>query len=149
MTSRRSIARSLRRAYTLIEALAASAIIAVAVGAAASISASVSLQEDHARRVAVTRNFQENVARLWQLGLSRNAIYDDVLPDIQYNPILRDALFAAPEIIELGTQTLGSGPNQVTVETALCRATVNIGIRSADRQPGASFEMMLCRPTIK
>ncbi len=139
---------SLARAYTLIEVLAASAIIAVSVGAAASISASVGQQEEYARRVAVARNYQENMARLWQLGL-RNDVIDEIMPEMSPNPALNVALFSQPQIIELGSSTLGSGPNPITVETALCRATVNIGPTHIARQAGSTFEMMLCRPTIK
>lgn len=136
----------LRQAYTLIEVLAASAIIAVAVGAAASMTASVSLQEEHARRVAIVRNLQENAARLWQLGLRPDQIRA-IMPEDNAN--LNLALFEPPVIIELGNATLGATPAQVTVETALCRASVNIGPTSILKQQGSTFDMMLCRPSIR
>ena len=136
----------LRRAYTLIEVLAASAIIAVAIGSAASLTASVSLQEDHARRIAITRNFQENAARLWQLGLRPDQIRV-LMPD--ENASLNLAMFDYPAIIELGNSTLGDAAAPVTVETAICRASANIGPSPLLKQQGAVFDMMLCRPSIR
>ena len=136
----------LRRAYTLIEVLAASAIIAVAIGSAASLTASVSLQEDHARRIAITRNFQENAARLWQLGLRPDQIRV-LMPD--ENASLNLAMFDYPVLIELGNSTLGDAAAPVTVETAICRASANIGPSPLLKQQGAVFDMMLCRPSIR
>ncbi len=145
---RSNVMKRLRKAYTLIEVLAASAIVAVAIGAAASLSASVNLQEEHARRIAVVRNYQENMARLWQLGLPPDEI-NGLLFDIQYNDNLNTALFDAPVIIELGPATLGTAPNTVTVQQALCRASANIGPSSSLKQQGSFFEMLICRPGIK
>ena len=130
----------------MIEVLAAGAVVAVAVGAAASLSASVSLQEEHARRVAVVRNLQENMARMWQLGLRPNEIAN-ILP--LGNDSLNTALFDQPQIIETGETTVGSTADPITVETALCRASVNIGLNAVSKEQGAYFEIMACRPSIK
>ncbi len=142
--------RRISRAYTLIEVLAASAIVAVAVGAASSLSVSISLQEEHARRIAIVRNFQENAARLWQLGLSPLQV-STIMP--ARNDNLSLALFEDPievhVIIPLSAVTLGDASAPATVETALCRASVNIGPTANAKQQGAVFDMMLCRPTIK
>ncbi len=134
----------------MIEVLAAGAVVAVAVGAAASLSASISLQEEHARRVAVVRNLQENMARLWQLGMNPKTI-GDILPLdlVTANSPLQTVLFDYPAIVETGEATVGSTAHPVTVQTALCRATVNIGINASAKEQGAYFEMMVCRPSIK
>lgn len=58
-----------RAGYTLIEALAAGAVVAVGLSAAASLSGSLILQEDMIWRNSITKNYHENMARLWQLGL--------------------------------------------------------------------------------
>ena len=67
-------------AYTLIEVLAAASIIAIGATAAISLSASSVLQEELAFRVAVTRSYQENMLRLWQLGLPRSQVFG-LMPD--------------------------------------------------------------------
>lgn len=56
--------------YTLVEALAAGAVVAVGLVGAASLSSSLVLQEEMIWRNSVTKNYHENMARLWQLGLS-------------------------------------------------------------------------------
>lgn len=58
------------RGYTLVEALAAGAVVAVGLVGAASLSSSLVLQEEMIWRNSVTKNYHENMARLWQLGLS-------------------------------------------------------------------------------
>lgn len=64
------INRAQRAAYTLIEVLAAAAIVSIGTTAMVSLSATLMLQEELSSRVALVRNHQENMLRLWQLGLS-------------------------------------------------------------------------------
>lgn len=54
--------------YTLIEVLAASTVVAIGMSAMVSLTGTLMLQEEMTWRVAVTRNYQENMGRLWQLG---------------------------------------------------------------------------------
>jgi len=134
--------------YTLIEVLAAAALVAMASGAAASLSMSLGLQEEYSRRVAVVRNYQENMAQLWQLGL-RPAEIGAVMPVGESttgltNRVLRESLFGEPSVIEQGVAMVGG----LTVRTAICRASVNIARNPSLKEEGAPFEIQLCRPSI-
>ena len=136
--------RSLRRAgYTLIEVLATAAIIAVGTTAAVSLSASVMLQEELAFRVAVTRNYQENMIRLWQLGLSPVQI-TALMPTQTQNSALQTAISGTPAIVETGITTVSG----VKVETALCTAVVNISQTPPTEVPGASLSITAFRPNL-
>jgi type II secretory pathway pseudopilin PulG len=139
-----------RKAYTLIEVLAAGAVVAVGAGAAASLAASVGIQEDLARRVAVTRNYQENMARLWQLGLEPVDIIA-LMPTMDGNRYLNAALFDRGQIIPQGTVSVGgaSGANTAAVETAICRISANIARNPAARQEGSPMDILICRPTVR
>ena len=137
-----------KNAYTLIEVLAAAAIVAVGAGAAASLSASVSLQEEFSRRVAVVRNYQENMAQLWQLGMDPVDIMA-TMPTTQANRFLRAALFGTAQIIPQGQMTVGAAPNTATVETAVCRASVNIARNPTAFESGSPFDLAVCRPPIR
>jgi prepilin-type N-terminal cleavage/methylation domain-containing protein len=132
-----------RAGYTLIEVLAAAALIAVASGAAASLSMSLGLQEEFSRRVAVVRNYQENMAQLWQLGL-RPLEIAAVMPTRAGNRQLAESMFGTPSIIEQGEVTLGG----ITVQAAICRASVNVARNPNLQEEGAPFDMQLCRPSI-
>jgi prepilin-type N-terminal cleavage/methylation domain-containing protein len=136
------------QAYTLIEVLAAAAIVAIGATAAATLSASLGLQEEYARRVAVVRNHQENMAQLWQLGLGANEIAA-IMPTKSGNRNLTAALHATPVVIEMGQTTLGTAPNTVILETALCRASVNVAQDPQAQQEGSPFELVVCRPAIR
>lgn len=135
--------KQLKRGYTLIEVLAAAALVALASGAAASLSMSLGLQEEFARRVAVVRNYQENMAQLWQLGL-KPAEFQAIMPTRASNRMLSESLFGTPSIIEQGMAVVGG----LTVETALCRGSVNVARNPNLQEEGSPFEMLLCRPSI-
>ncbi|MDB6005662.1 MAG: hypothetical protein JWR15_2649 [Prosthecobacter sp.] len=134
-TSRRA------RGYTLIEVLAAASIISVGTTAMVSLSSTLMLQEELANRVAVTRNYQENTVRLWQLGLSTVQI-TALMPALAQNAILQQSLFANPVVVENGLTTV----NGIVMETALCTAIVNNSQNPAVKAAGASFTLTAYRP---
>lgn len=138
-----STARS-ARGYTLIEVLAAGAIISIGTTAMVSLSATLMLQEEFAARVAITRNYQENMVRLWQLGLSTVQI-TALMPAQTQNAILQQAIFGSPVLVESGLTTV----NGVVMETALCTAIVNSSQNpSSTETAGAAFTLTACRPRL-
>jgi prepilin-type N-terminal cleavage/methylation domain-containing protein len=136
-----------KRGYTLIEVLAAAALVALASGAAASLATSLGLQEEFARRVAVVRNYQENMAQLWQLGLNPSEV-SALMPASSgsslTNRALKESIFGAPRVIEGDLVSVGG----ITVRTAICRASVNVARNPGLQEEGAPFEMFLCRSSI-
>ncbi|MCB1210277.1 MAG: hypothetical protein KDK97_13165 [Verrucomicrobiales bacterium] len=147
---------SRRMAYTMIEVLAAGAVVAIGTTAAVSLSASLIIQEEFTWRVAVVRNYEENMARLWQLGLSA-ATVQNILPTRANNPLLAQQIFGTPTIQELGITGLDADASKtqvhVHVEVANVTASVNIG---TDPNPvggtqvqGAPQTLKVCRPIIR
>jgi len=136
----RSTARS-ASAYTLVEVLAAAAIISIGTTSMVSLSSTLMLQEELANRVSVTRNYQENTVRLWQLGLSTVQI-TALMPALNQNAVLQQALFSNPTLVESGLTTV----NGVVMETALCTAIVNNSLNPANKSAGASFTLTAYRP---
>lgn len=130
-----------RAAYTLIEVLAAASIVSIGTTAMVSLSSTLMLQEELANRVAVTRNYQENTVRLWQLGLSTIQI-TALMPALTQNAVLQQAIFASPVVVESGLTTV----NGVVMETALCTAIVNSSQNPASKAAGASFTLTAYRP---
>ena len=129
--------------YTLIEVLAAASIISVGTTAMVSLSSTLMLQEELANRVAVTRNYQENTVRLWQLGLSTIQI-TALMPALAQNAVLQQAMFTNPVVVESGLTTV----NGVVMETALCTAIVNSSQNPATKAAGASFTLTAYRPRL-
>ncbi len=131
------------RGYTLIEVLAAGAIISVGTTAMVSLSATLMLQEELSNRVAITRNYQENMVRLWQLGLS-SAQITALMPAQTQNAVLQQAIFGNPVLADSGVSTI----NGVAVETATCTAVVNMSQNPTTESPGASFTLTAARPNL-
>lgn len=135
------------RGYTLIEVLAAAAVVSVGMAAAVSLSASLIQEEQFAWRVAITRNYQENIARLWQLGLAGPrsnlpAKVSAVLPTMEDSVLLSEALSATPTLIELGNA--GSSG----MEAAQVLAAVNISSDPEKKVQGASLNLQVYRPSL-
>lgn len=92
--------------YTLVETMVAAAILLLVVAAAASLSGALNLQEELAQRSVVALNYQEQAARLWQLGLAPSEIFGEngILPP---EPGVVDLTFAltdpAPTLPGIGT----------------------------------------------
>ena len=141
MKLHRHIQRAQRAAYTLIEVLAAACIISIGTTAMVSLSSTLMLQEELANRVAITRNYQENTVRLWQLGLSSVQI-TALMPSLAQNAILQQAMFNNPVLVENGLTTV----NGVVMETALCTAIVNLSQNPSSKAAGASFTLTAYRP---
>lgn len=137
------IRRASQAAYTLIEVLAAGAIVAIGTTAMVSLSATVMLQEELATRVAITRNYQENMVRLWQLGLSPIQI-TAIMPAQTQNALLEQAVHGSPTVVETGITNV----NGVEMETAVCTAVVNISQDPRLEEAGASFTLTACRPSL-
>lgn len=129
--------------YTLIEVLAAGAIVSVGATAMVSLSSTLMLQEEFATRVAITRNHQENMVRLWQLGLSPVQI-TSLMPAQAQNALLQQAVHGTPELVETGLTTI----NGIVMETALCTAAVNISQDPRTEIEGASFTLTAYRPRL-
>lgn len=130
-----------RSAYTLIEVLAAASILSIGTSAMVSLSSTLMLQEELANRVAITRNYQENTVRLWQLGLSSVQI-TALMPSLSQNTILQQAMFSNPVLVENGLTTV----NGVVMETALCTTIINISQNPSTKAAGASFTLTAYRP---
>lgn len=149
MTLHRSSHLLRRAGYTLIEVLATASILAVGTTAAVSLAASSMLQEELAFRVAVTRNHQENMLRLWQLGLSRQQVFA-LMPDQDQNAVLQTQIYGTtaggtgPSLIENGT-SVTSG---VSMESASCTAVVNIAQSPPAEIAGASLTLTAYRPRL-
>lgn len=141
------LTRTLSTGYTLIEVLAAAAVVSVGMAAAVSLSASLMREEELAWRVAVTRNYQENMARLWQLGMARPgsslpSSITAVLPAPADSVRLSEAISGTPTLIELGSGD-GSG-----LEYAQVLASVNISADPDKAIQGASLNLMVYRPSL-
>lgn len=141
----------LRRGYTLVEVLAAAAIFAVGTAAACSLAGSLLLQEELSWRTAITRNHQENMIRLWQLGMgdltSRDAnTVAAVMPSPTYSPRLNESLFAVPVLIATGTTTV---PELGKMEACTCSASVNISSDPAAKIQGASLSLNAYRSSLR
>jgi prepilin-type N-terminal cleavage/methylation domain-containing protein len=140
----------LRGGYTLIEVLAAAAVISVSAAAAVSLSSSLMLQEELAWRTAITRNYQENMARLWQLGMSPSGSKEvsnigAVMPSISNSTRLREAIYGTPVVQEMGTtRPEGLG----TLQAASVIAVVNVAATPPEQIKGSNFSLTVYRPNL-
>jgi prepilin-type N-terminal cleavage/methylation domain-containing protein len=134
----------LRRAYTLIEVLAAAAIVAVGMTAAVSLASSMMLQEEMSWRVAVTRNYQENMARLWQLGLSPADVVS-LMPAQTASPLLNQIISGTPYVVEIGTANPGG---LGTMQAAAVTAAVNISQNPSVKSQGAPLTLSVYRASL-
>ena len=71
--------------------VAAAAVVAIGMTGAVSLSTSIIAQEEITWRVAIARNYQENVVRLWQLGLDPLDTMR-IIPSISGNPKLLESV---------------------------------------------------------
>ncbi|MDZ4286536.1 MAG: prepilin-type N-terminal cleavage/methylation domain-containing protein [Prosthecobacter sp.] len=138
------INRRFARAYTLVEVLAASAVVAVGMTAAVSLSATLMIQEEMAWRVAVTRNYQENMARLWQLGLSP-ADVTALMPTQAASPLLNQMMNGSPTVVETGTTNPGS---LGSMQSAAVTAAVNISQNPGSEVQGAPLTLNVYRASL-
>ncbi|MGV3662170.1 MAG: prepilin-type N-terminal cleavage/methylation domain-containing protein [Prosthecobacter sp.] len=135
------------RAYTLIEVLAAAAIVSLGATAMVSLSATLMLQEELATRVAVTRNYQECMVRLWQLGLSPVQI-TALMPSQTQNAVLQQALHGTPALVQTGITNVPSNLGTFAMETARCTTAVNSSTDPLREETGGSFTVTAYRPSL-
>lgn len=114
--------RRRRAGYTLVEVLAASGLIAAAIGAASSLSMTMTSQEEIARGHAAAIRYAEAVARLWQIGVNPSTVL------LNQPEAVKDSntATAMSYVITPGAATdigLDAGVSEGTVETAT--VTVN------------------------
>lgn len=130
--------------YTLMEVLASSAVVAVGMTAMASLSGTLMIQEDLGWRVAVVRNYQENMARVWQMGIDQRQVLN-LMPTQTDNAALNQIINGTPTIIQTGTTTPSS---LATMQTAAVTAAVNISQEPRVEKQGASLTLSAYRPSL-
>lgn len=102
-----------QRAYSLIEVLAASSIILIALGAAISLSIATVSQEESGNRICRGLSIQENAARLFRLGLSP----DEIVRLIPSDPCVGDLSISAPYFVMAGSVSVLASDIDLTVIT--------------------------------
>ena len=130
-----------RGGYTLIEVVAASGLMAAAIGAAACLSMTMTTQEEMARGQAAAIHYGEAVARLWQLGVDPSSV---LLTQTQPNNS-SNSYSAMSWTITPGTpSSLGTdgGITQGTVETA----SVNVIWRPYGSTSDSTLSFDVLRP---
>jgi prepilin-type N-terminal cleavage/methylation domain-containing protein len=138
----------MRSGYTLVEVLAASALIAVGAGAAATLTATMGMQEIYSERASIARNYQENLAMLWQLGLTPNQVMA-VMPTKAGNRPLADAIFGEPTVIPGDVLDMGDAALGLVMETAQVSLSINAGEGGAGEVEGGGLVLRVCRPSIR
>lgn len=141
MISAKSICKA---GYTLVEVVIAGAVVAVGMAGAASLSSTMMAQQELSWRVSVARNYQENIVRLWQLGLSPNEVMN-LIPSSSGNPKLSEVVGAVPTLTVTGQADEDS---MGVMESAVCSFTVNTA-NVAGAGAGGTNEVTVYRPTLK
>ena len=126
------------RGYTLVETLVASGILLVAIGAAVSLAVTMTAFEEGNAKVSRAFNYQEQAARLYQLGLNPGEI-TGLLPEE-----------SAVESLTFTTDPLIIA-NLGTVETATLEMVYQSGttITSATAGVNQVNTVTLVRPSIR
>ncbi len=107
-TKRRSSFRN--KGYTLVETLTASALLAVMIGGAVKLVATMNLQEHVAYNGNVALNMQDCAAHLWQLGLSPTEVLS-VLPTNTNNEYVdRAVIVSSANAVSFGAATTTRSP---------------------------------------
>ncbi|GEP41248.1 hypothetical protein [Brevifollis gellanilyticus] len=127
-----------------MEVLASSAVVAVGMTAMASLSGTLMIQEELGWRVAVVRNYQENMARVWQLGIDQRQVMS-LMPSQTDNITLNQIINGTPFIVQTGTTTpAGLGTMQVATVTASVNISQNIKVETQ----GAPLTLSVYRPSL-
>ncbi len=97
---------SSKSGYSILEALVAAAILILVAAAAASLSGGLTQIEAMGQQNAVALNYQEQAARLWQLGIGPADIWgaDGILPT---NATVADVSFVEDTLAVAGVVTVG------------------------------------------
>lgn len=144
MILRKTGQRLRKRGYTLVEMVVSAAVIAVGMAGAASLSSTMMAQEELTWRVSVARNYQENIARLWQLGLSPSEVMA-LMPSASGNPMLSEVVGASPTLTSTGQVNEDS---MGVMESAVCSFTINT-TNIAGAGAGGTNAVTIYRPTLK
>ena len=138
-------ARSICKAgYTLVEVVIAGAVIAVGMAGAASLSSTMMAQEELSWRVSVARNYQENLVRLWQLGLSPSEVMN-LIPSASGNPKLSEVIGASPTLTATGQVNEDS---MGVMDSAVCSFTISTA-HVAGAGAGGTNQVTVYRPTLR
>lgn len=130
--------------YTLIELLAASTVVAIGMSAMVSLTGTLMLQEEMTWRIAVTRNYQENMGRLWQLGVRPEDVLN-LMPSQTDNALLNQIINGTPSIIYTGT----TNPSGLGVmQAAAITAAVNISQNPKTESQGSPLTLSVYRPSL-
>ena len=133
-----------RAGYTLIEVVASAAFLAVGLAGAVSLSSSMMAQEELSWRVSVARNYQENIARLWQLGLTPGEVMN-LVPSASGNARLSEVIGPSPTLTATGTANEdGLG----VMESAVCNFTINT-TNVAGAGAGGTNQVTIFRPSLR
>ncbi len=128
------------RAYTIIEAMVAAAILLTGIAAAAGLALTMVSQEEANVRVARAFNVQEQAGRLYQLGLEPAEILAIIPPEENVEALTFDAA---------STNVAGVG----TVEIATCRLVFHAGVPMTDAavqdEVLRTNDAILVRPSIR
>jgi prepilin-type N-terminal cleavage/methylation domain-containing protein len=130
--------------YTLVEVIVSAGIVAVGMAGAVSLSSSLMAQQEMSWRVAVGRNYQENIVRLWQLGLSPGEVMN-LIPSPSGNPKLAEIVGTSPTLTATGLVNVNSMGN---MESAVCNFTVNTANVSG-AGAGTVNQVTAYRPSIR
>ncbi len=101
-----------RNGYSLVEVLIAAGLVALGIGAAALLSLTMVSQQDGSARVVRALNYQEQAARLYQLGIPIDSI-TNILPRES------GATVTFPTTNSETSASIG------TYDVALCRMVIN------------------------
>ncbi|MDP6859542.1 MAG: prepilin-type N-terminal cleavage/methylation domain-containing protein [Verrucomicrobiales bacterium] len=102
-----------QRAYSLIEVLAASSIIVIALGAALSLGIATVSQEESGNRIARGLSIQENAARLFRLGLSP----EEIIRLVPSDPCVEGLSISTPYSVMAGSVSVMASDIDLTVIT--------------------------------
>lgn len=86
---------SLKKAFTLIEALVASSVLLVGISAAASLSLSMVTQEEMNERSILAANYLDNAARLYQIGIEP----EDIAGLLTVEPIIESLTSSGRDLV--------------------------------------------------
>ena len=137
------------RGYTILEVLVASAMVGVVIGGAVSLAGTMNLQGEAAEVTAMAINYQDNAARLWQLGLTPAEVLA-VLPHTTNNSALESSI--VPYGTAPGTQVSFTGESTTTLANTMGTledVTCSITIRNPISTSHQALAVELYRPSIR
>ncbi len=142
--------RGRRAAYSLAEVLVAAGLIAVAIGAAVSLSFATTSQEEAGARVARGLNVAENAARLYRLGLSGA----EVIRLLPYDPVVYSISITEDTPLVAGVGLMDRATVTVVTETNPSTDTLTWSAGKWTGGPGGAasrrtFTTQILRPTVR